>query len=229
MKEIAFPWLTAGILQIFLCFYFHCRGCERARRMTAHSNMAGGFCLDLKCVICKRFSAFVVACITFQIYYGANQNVRIGVTLAASHRKFPLSLFFYSFILLSLILQYIKDQQVYLVQRFSRCLPPAEWVSIMCENGWKGQRLRVTLRYPLTPPIVPTLNRSGFKGGGPSHIKRTLSTSAPVKLYEWGGLCKRRRRCHLLHNGPDPTLTTSSWSLFLWDLKQHLSCKEWAI
>lgn len=111
-KRLPFPWLTAGILQIFLCFYFHCRGCERARRMTAHSNMAVGFCLDLKCVICKRFSAFVVACIAFQIYYGANQNVRIGVTLAASHRKFPLSLFSREhFNLLSLILQYIKDQQ----------------------------------------------------------------------------------------------------------------------
>ena len=214
-RRLPFPWLTAGILQIFVCFYFHCRGGERARRMTAHSNMAVGFCSDLKRVICQRVTSYLqtvlgVCCGLYRVpdlLRSKSEHQDWCHFSCQSQKNHPQVLFSHEqFNLLSLILQYIKDQQHRCidVRRFSRCPPPAEWVSIMCENGWKGQRLRVTLRHPLAPLIVPrppqTLSCGWLQRRRPvtartsnahcQHPRRSNCTSE-------AGLCKRRRRCRL--------------------------------
>ena len=63
---------------------------------------------------------------------------------------------------------------------------PADWLSILCENGWKGQWLSVTHSHFLTPLIVPCLHPTLASKEAvchTMHIKDTMSKSMQVKLY----------------------------------------------
>ena len=246
-RRLPFPWLTAGILQIFVCFYFHCRGGERARRMTAHSNMAVGFCSDLKRVICQRVTSYLqtvlgVCCGLYRVpdlLRSKSEHQDWCHFSCQSQKNHPQVLFSHEqFNLLSLILQYIKDQQHRCidVRRFSRCPPPlSEFPSCVKMVG------RVSgCEWPSAIPSLPWLSHvrlkhwvaAGFKGGGPSqpaHQTHTVNIRAGQTVRVRRVFVRGDADVASRENGPDATLKTSSWSSSRWDLTRLLSCYEWAI